>query len=80
LAGQPSKLIQGKKLHRGHPEIREKVREEAEYVEAERRADGVEGVRRVKRKLRETGCVMDAGMSIPYVPLYKASSSEEGHG
>ncbi|KAI9636002.1 uncharacterized protein MKK02DRAFT_44700 [Dioszegia hungarica] len=69
LAGQPSKLIQGKKLHKGHPEIRGKVREEAEYVEAERKADGVEGVRRVKRKLRETGCVMDAGMSVPYSSL-----------
>lgn len=63
---QPSALIKGKKLHRGHPEIRKRAREEAERVQAERKEAGVQGMRKVKRRIKdgERGAVLQSGMKI----------------
>lgn len=71
IPSQPSVLIKGKKLHAGHPEIRKSVREEIEHKVHEREVDGVEGLRKVRRKLKErdTGSVFKSGMEISYVSL-----------
>lgn len=75
---QPSALIRGKKLHKGHPELKKRVREEIRHKEEERRVDGLEGVRKVRRKLkeRETGAVLGSGMNIQYVHPLKPQKEE----
>jgi ribonuclease P protein subunit POP4 len=64
-------------MHAGHPEIKKRVREEMEVKARERDADGVEGVRQVRRKLKErdTAGVLGSGMDISYVPVSGVTES-----
>ncbi|WVQ80469.1 hypothetical protein IAT38_002574 [Cryptococcus sp. DSM 104549] len=61
-----SSLVKGKKRNRGNPVEKAKARDEVQRAENERKALGLVGMRKVKKRL---GSVMNSGQKISYTSL-----------